>query len=286
MTVATSDAVQRIAVAFDRLSRRRLVYTWLGVGIVVLSLAGGFTVAEDANSGSFFDGIPHIFDFPIDILAESVSAGWGWFGLLGLYFPYLIETINIAVVSTIIGFAGGTGLSLLASRNLIDQAAARCLVRRGLDVMRALPELVVALFMIVLLGGGPVPAVIAVSLHTIGALGKLFSEVNENVDMRPVVGLRAVGGTWSQQIRYGVVPQVLPNYLSYGLLRFEINVRASAILGFVGAGGLGQQLKSQIDWRHGDDVSAIIALLILTIIAIDQLSSHLRRRLVRRENRI
>ena len=283
MTVTTSPGVTQMAVAFDRLNRQRQIYSWFGLGIVVLLLAGGFAVAEEANSGSFLDGIGHILDFPIDILSESLEAGWGWFGLLVAYLPYLVETINIAVISTLIGFVGGTALSFLASSNLIGSAPARWLVRRVLDVMRALPELVLALFMIVLLGSGPVPAVIAVAFHTIGALGKLFSEVNENADMRPVIGLRAVGATWTQQIRYGIIPQVLPNYLSYGLLRFEINVRASAILGFVGAGGLGQQLKSQIDWRHGDDVSAIIVLLIISIIAIDQLSGHLRRRLIGRE---
>ena len=116
--------------------------------------------------------------------------------------------------------------------------------------------------------------------HTIGALGKLFSEANENIDMRPVEGLKATGANWYQQIRFGVLPQVLPNYLSYGLLRLEINVRASTILGFVGAGGIGEQLTANIQWTYGADVTAIFVLLISTIVGLDYLSRWVRGKLI------
>ncbi|MFN7168360.1 MAG: PhnE/PtxC family ABC transporter permease, partial [Pannonibacter sp.] len=113
-----------------------------------------------------------------------------------------------------------------------------------------------------------------------GALAKLFSEVNENADMKPVDGLKSVGATWGQQMRFGVLPQVLPNFLSYGLLRLEINVRASAILGFVGAGGLGAELKKVVDWNYTADISAIIVLLVAAVIGIDYLSGWARRALI------
>jgi ABC-type phosphate/phosphonate transport system permease subunit len=103
-----------------------------------------------------------------------------------------------------------------------------------MDANRAIPEIVVALILIFILGGGPVPAMIAIALHTAGALGKLFSEVNENVDMKPLEGLSSVGANWMQRMYLGVFPQVAPNWLSYALLRFEINVRASTIIGAVG----------------------------------------------------
>jgi len=131
---------------------------------------------------------------------------------------------------------------------------------------------------------GPVPTMIAIALHTVGALGKLFSEVNENADLKPVEGLASTGAAWGQRMWLGVIPQVAPNYLSYALLRFEINIRASAILGFVGAGGIGYDLRNAISWGQGryDEVAAIFLLLFLTIVFFDQLSSHYRNKLVGR----
>ena len=154
-------------------------------------------------------------------------------------------------------------------------------LRRVLDLLRAIPEIVIALVLIFLLGGGPVPAMIAIALHTIGALGKLFSEVNENASLKPVEGLASVGAGWSQRMWLGVIPQVAPNYISYALLRFEINIRASAILGFVGAGGIGYDLRNTMSWGQGkfDEAAAIFLLLFLTIVIVDQLSSVFRNRL-------
>jgi phosphonate transport system permease protein len=144
------------------------------------------------------------------------------------------------------------------------------------------PEIVIALVLIFVLGGGPVPAMIAIAFHTSGALGKLFSEVNENASLKPLEGLESVGANWSQRMMLGVVPQVAPNWLSYALLRFEINIRASAILGFVGAGGLGYELKVAIQWGQGkyDEAAAMFLMLFLTIVFFDQLSSLFRDRLV------
>jgi ABC-type phosphate/phosphonate transport system permease subunit len=120
----------------------------------------------------------------------------------------------------------------------------------------------------------------AVAFHTAGALGKLFSEVNENIDRGPLEGMTAAGASWSKRMRWAVLPQVLPNYTSYMLLRFEINIRASAILGFVGAGGIGTELRKAISWANGADIAALFVLLFVTIMIIDQTSGYLRRRLV------
>ncbi|MFN3497480.1 MAG: PhnE/PtxC family ABC transporter permease, partial [Pannonibacter indicus] len=128
-----------------------------------------------------------------------------------------------------------------------------------------------------------VPAVIAIALHTAGALGKLFSEVAENADLKPVEGLASVGASWMQKMWLGIIPQVSPNWLSYALMRFEINVRASAILGFVGSGGIGYDLKIAMQWGQGryDEVVAIFLMLFVTIVLIDRLSDHARHRLVK-----
>jgi phosphonate transport system permease protein len=152
-------------------------------------------------------------------------------------------------------------------------------MRRIMDVTRAFPELVLAPLVVLVTGPKAIAAVFAITFHGIGAMAKLFSEVNENIDMRPLDGLQSAGANWVERMRFAVLPTVLPNFLSYGLLRLEINVRASAIIGFVGAGGLGQALKENIDWKHGADVTAIMVLLIGTIILIDTVSTRLRQRL-------
>jgi phosphonate transport system permease protein len=137
--------------------------------------------------------------------------------------------------------------------------------------------------LIFILGGGPIPAMIAIAFHTAGALGKLFSEVAENADLKPVDGLASVGANWSQRMLLGVIPQVAPNYLSYTLMRFEINIRASAILGFVGAGGIGYELRNAMTFGMGrfDLAAAIFVLLFLTIVFFDQISSYYRNKLVK-----
>jgi phosphonate transport system permease protein len=122
-------------------------------------------------------------------------------------------------------------------------------------------------------------------IHTAGALGKLFAEVVENIDMKPVEGIVASGGTRWQCIRYGVLPQVMPNFASYALLRFEINVRGASVMGFVGAGGIGQDLIEAIRKFYYADVSAILLLIIATVMVIDMVTERLRHRLITQEQR-
>ena len=132
-------------------------------------------------------------------------------------------------------------------------------------------------------GIGPFPGILAIAIHTAGALGKLFSEVNENLDEKAIEGVRASGGNWFEVIRFAVVPQVLPNFTSYTLLRFEINVRAASVIGFVGAGGIGQELMFVIRQFVYTDISAIVLMIILTVIAIDLTCESLRHRLIGKE---
>ncbi|MCB1358794.1 MAG: phosphonate ABC transporter, permease protein PhnE [Maritimibacter sp.] len=263
------------------LTQRKRLYGGMTLAVFVLLLVSGFYVADSRNAGGFWDGLPNIFGFPRDVLADTLPKLDQLPGHILHYLPSLIETINIAALSTLVGGFGAIAFSLLATRGLALWPRAIPLVRRTMDVMRAVPEIVVALVLIFVLGGGPVPAMVAIAVHTVGALGKLFSEVNENADLKPVEGLTSVGASWFQRMWLGVVPQVAPNYLSYALLRFEINIRASAILGFVGAGGIGYELKNAMSWGKGqfDEAAAIFLLLFGTIVVFDQLSSHVRNRL-------
>ncbi|MDO6725889.1 phosphonate ABC transporter, permease protein PhnE [Cognatishimia sp. 1_MG-2023] len=249
--------------------------------LFIAMLASGFYVADSRNAGGFWDGLGNIFDFPAAMMGEAIERAPLLPGFLIKYLPSLIETINIAAAATLIGAMIGLLMSLLVTRGLAPTPWLVGPLRRILDVLRAVPEIVIALVLIFMLGGGPVPAMIAIALHTVGALGKLFSEVNENASLKPVEGLASVGANWTQRMWLGVIPQVAPNYLSYALLRFEINIRASAILGFVGAGGIGYDLRNTMSWGVGkyDEAAAIFLLLFLTIVAVDQLSSLLRDRL-------
>jgi len=264
-----------------QVARRRL-YSGITLLVFILLMVSGFNLAADRNGGSFWGGIDNFFDYPGEVVAEAADKLSELPGHFVTYMPALIETVNIAAVSTLIGALAAIVLSLFSTRGLARFPRLVPVFRRIMDVTRAVPEIVIALILIFVLGGGPVPAMIAIAFHTAGALGKLFSEVNENASLKPVEGLESVGANWSQRMMLGVVPQVAPNWLSYALLRFEINIRASAILGFVGAGGLGYELKNAISWGQGkyDDAAAMFLLLFFTIVLFDQISSHFRNRLV------
>ncbi|WP_163850913.1 phosphonate ABC transporter, permease protein PhnE [Pseudooceanicola aestuarii] len=282
MTELTGDPqMRRIHDDYLALTRRKRLYSGMLLAVFVALMASGFVLADDRNAGGFWEGLHRVFDFPADVLGEAADKVTELPGHIITFFPALLETINIAAVATLAGAVMGALLSMLSTRGLARWPRLTPLFRRIMDVMRAVPEIVIALVLIFVLGGGPVPAMIAIAFHTTGALGKLFSEVNENASLKPVEGLASVGANWSQRMLLGVVPQVAPNYLSYALLRFEINIRASAILGFVGAGGIGYELKNAMSWGQGqyDESAAIFLLLFLTIVAVDQLSSYARDRL-------
>lgn len=263
--------------------RRKRMYDGILLVLFVALLSSGWLLADDRNAGGFWDGLPQIFDFPAEVLSEAWAKRANLPGLFLDHVPALIETLNIAAVATLLGALAAMVLSLLATRGLARWPRLIPLFRRTMDALRAIPEIVIALVLIYILGGGPVPAVIAIAVHTAGSLGKLFSEVAENADLKPVEGLTSVGAGWSQRMWLGVIPQVAPNWISYALLRLEINVRASAILGFVGEGGIGHDLKLAMQWGQGryDQVVAIFLLLFLAIMVIDGVSDRFRHKLVK-----
>ncbi|TCN31312.1 phosphonate ABC transporter, permease protein PhnE [Sinorhizobium americanum] len=291
---------------WQELNARRRLYTCLGLAALALALFGSLWFANDSNAGKFLVRLPHFFDFVGDLMPrEPMEIGRALFDLPspyddgsfkynypegrlyvtdGLYIPEyfhkMLETVNIAIFSTLIGAFFGFILCFLAARNLTPSAWVRGPVRRIMEILRAFPEVVIAGFFLAILSLGPIPAIAAVSIHTIGALGKLFFEVVENADMKPEEGLRAVGASWIERVWFGIVPQVLPNFTSYFLLRLEINVRASTIIGAVGGGGIGELLRLSIGQGHQAKTLAIVLLLFATIFAVDQFSAWLRRRLV------
>ncbi|KUJ78730.1 phosphonate ABC transporter, permease protein PhnE [Ruegeria profundi] len=278
---AGTPTVEDIRDEYTAMTRRKKVYGGILLILFVVMMAAGFRTADSRNAGSFFDGWHRILDYPSEVLSEAWEKIAEMPANLVTFFPALVETLNIAAAATLAGTILGTFLALMSTRGMAYWPSLIPLFRRISDVFRAVPEIVIALVLIFILGGGPVPAMIAIAIHTAGALGKLFSEVNENASLKPVEGLQSVGANWSQRMYLGVIPQVGPNYVSYALLRFEINIRASAILGFVGAGGLGYELRNAMSWGQGryDEAAAIFILLFVTIVVVDQLSGYLRDRL-------
>ena len=284
----------------------RRIYTILVVVGVLVALFAAMSYANSANSGKFFERLPYMFDFIKNFMPrDPLEIFRAMFGIESPYFDgsakydytssniwltdtiyipnfiyQLIVTVNIAIVSTIIGGAFAFCLCFFAATNLVGAGPVRWVVRRIMEVMRAFPEIVIAGLLTAVLSIGPIAAIAAVSLHTVGALGKLFFEVVENADMKPDEGLKSVGASWLERVRFAIVPQVMPNFVSYGLLRMEINVRASTIIGAVGGGGIGEVFRLSIGRDYAAQTYAIIILLLVTIIAIDQLSGWLRRRLV------
>ena len=256
----------------------------LGLGLIlVLSLLSGWIGEVDLVK--FWNGLPRFASYFHDILPrlrlESLGGDLAeWFWNLDGWLALLFDTLLVAYVGTLSGAMAGFVLCFLASANLTHSAALRFVSRRVLEFCRTVPEIVFALMFVYAFGFGPMPGVLAIAIHTAGALGKQFSEVVENVNMNPVEGLKASGATYVETIRFGVVPQILTNFMSYSLLRFEINVRGATVLGFVGAGGIGKELISSIRQFYYADVSAILLIVIATVFLIDWLTELLRHRLL------
>lgn len=207
-----------------------------------------------------------------------------WYTDFWTYATLIWETILMAMTATLIGAGMAFVLSFPAANNLAPNSWIYWISRRFLEICRGIPEILLALVFVFMIGIGPLAGVLAIAIHTAGALGKLFAEVNENASSRPVEGIAAVGGNWPEKIAYGVVPQVAPNFFSYAMLRFEINVRASSIIGFVGAGGIGQELNRVISFYSDDRVLAVLILVVLTVTVIDLISERIRHRFIGREN--
>ncbi|WP_422368377.1 phosphonate ABC transporter, permease protein PhnE [Pelagibius sp.] len=282
-----SDAVSRFrrSYAAARRRKRRMDLIYLVVFTICLGIA---VVIGEFDPVRIWNGLPRLHEFIVKILPvlrwESLAADLAeWFLPFRLWFKLLIETVLIAFLATVFGVFGAFLLSFPASRNLMPNRGILFFCRRLLEIARTVPELVYALIFVFCFGIGPMAGVLAIAVHTMGALGKLYSEVNENIDMKAPEGLRAAGANWVQMVRFAVVPQVLPNHVSYTLLRFEINVRSSSIIGFVGAGGLGQEIRTAISFQYYTDISALFLIILVTVASIDLICERIRHRFIGRE---
>ena len=286
---------------FGAVRRSRATETMLTVvTIVLLSLISA--VWTDFSPEKIYEGLPRIGEYfgkllsieptsgadPVPVLAfghvfggvrEPQSIAY-WFYRIDVYANLLWQTVQMAILASVMGFTAAFVLCFPATGTLMPLRLLVFFIRRILEILRSVPQVVLAFIFVWPFGIGPLAGILAIGIHTTGALGKLFTELNENADLRAAEGIRSVGGSWLAQIRYGIVPQVLPGFFSYALLRFEINVRSSTIMGFVGAGGIGMELKRVIGFNIYEEVSAICILILLVVVILDLTSERIRHRFI------
>jgi phosphonate transport system permease protein len=196
-----------------------------------------------------------------------------------LYAAQMWLTVQIALWGTVLALAIAVPLALAGSRNIAPDWVRRP-ARWIMDVLRAVPDLVIGTLFLVAVGLGPFAGALALALNTGGVLGKLFSEAVEAVDPGPVEGVRATGAGRMQQVVWGVIPQVAPLWTSFGLYRFESNARAATVLGLIGAGGIGQVLFDALNSFAYSQVAAIAVVIVIAVSCIDLLSQTIRKRLI------
>ena len=263
--------------------------------LLTLAYGGLFTVAfllsawvGEFNLAKIAQGLPRIHEYVVKTLPVLTWTNLGhdlgeWFYGLPKWLKLLWETILIAYLATLLGSLGALALCFDASQNLARSRWSYWAARRILEIFRTIPDLVYALVFVFAFGIGPLAGILAIAVHSMGGNGKLFAEAVENIDMKPVDGLRAAGANWLQTLRYAVLPQVLPNFTSFTLWRFEINVRTASVIGFVGAGGIGQEFYTAIRMLYYEDISALILILVATVVLIDMGCERLRHRMIGKE---
>jgi phosphonate transport system permease protein len=287
-TSGAENARQRFVQNFAQHRRERRMQWVIGLCVLIL-LIGVSAVLGEVDLVHLWKRLPRFASYFGRMVPEIAWATlWvdlaRWYWNVSVWLAALWQTILIAIYATLLGVVFGYVASFFAARNLSPGSKSIFISRRIMETARTVPELVFAVLFVYSFGLGPLAGVLAIGLHSMGALGKLFADVAENTDLEQVKGVRSTGASWAQTMVFGATPQVLPDYLSYALLRFEINVRAASILGFVGAGGIGQELYTAVKSFHHTDISAIALMLLVAVITIDSFCSWLRGRIIGSDN--
>lgn len=257
------------AIGFDLL-------LWGGVAVL---LVVSFKPAEIDKFPDLFAGSERMRDFARGFFSAFTDLDAFMAMDWSLFVAKMWETIQMALWGTALAVLVAVPLGILGARNItpwwIQQP-----VRRLLDLIRSIPDLVVALIFITAVGLGPFAGVMAIMFNTGGVLAKLFAEAVESIDKGPVEGVRATGAVKLQEIIWGVIPQVAPLWTSYALYRFESSARAATVLGLIGAGGIGQILIDSINAFQFDQTGCIVLVIVVAVSMIDLLSQAIRSRLL------
>lgn len=273
-----APAATTTAAQLDTVERRRLERAFsvprarvlAGIPLAVIVLIWSFWGAE-FNFTKLGEGTLNMGEF----LSRLFPPDFSKFGTIG---ALLIETIQMAIVGTVLGAL----LSVLVAFAAASNIAPRWLyypARWIMNIIRSVPDLVFALMFVSAVGLGPFAGILAMTLGSLGSIGKIFAEAMESVDRGPIVAMQAVGASKRQVIQYGIMPQAAPLLVSYTLLLFEGNVRGATILGLVGAGGIGLELTTAMRMYNYGHLSAIIICIIVLVTVIDQGSALIRRKI-------
>ena len=231
-----------------------LAWSWEGADMRPMAL-----IEDAANMGQFASGF-----FPPDFTEWK------------MYLNEILITIQIALWGTVLSIVVSVPFGILSSENIVPWWICQP-TRRLMDAARAINEMVFAMLFVVAVGLGPFAGVLALFIHTTGVLAKLFSEAVEAIDPRPVEGIRATGAGALHEVIFGVIPQVLPLWISYSLYRFESNVRSATVLGIVGAGGIGMVLWEYIRGFYYAETAAVMIMIVVSVSLLDMLSQRLRK---------
>lgn len=266
-----------VAIAIDNQGKAAKSRTFSGMNlllivVVAVTLAISFGPAEMGKTGMLFANAGAMGEYLSGFLRPDFTQ-WE------LYLEQIIVTVQIALWGTFLSVVLAVPFSLLGARNVAPAWIVQP-VRRLMDVFRAINELVIATLFLVAVGPGPFAGVMALTIHTTGVLGKLFSEAVEAIEPGPVEGVRATGATRIQEVVWGVIPQVLPLWTSFALYRFESNARSSTVLGIIGAGGIGALLMQNIRSFSYERTAAIVILMVIAVVIIDNISQAIRKRLI------
>ncbi len=241
------------------------------IGIIILvSLISFFFIPF--NLSEIFNGIPRILEFLRDLFPPKISE-------IERYLYLIIETVSMGITGTILAIILSIPLGILAARNITHYRVINIFSRETSNFFRAMPELMFALLFVAAVGLGPFAGVLAIALHTTGFLGKFYCESIENIDKKPLEAIDSTGAKYIQKIRHAVLPQIIPLFNSYNLYLLDRNIRASTVMGVVGAGGIGFELIMSMRVFDYQRALTIILLILITILIIDKISSWLRKKI-------
>lgn len=240
--------------------------------VIVLGLFIGSCAMTGVDVGTFVSG----FNQFMQIFYEMLTPDWS-------YVPFtiqpIIQTIQMALIGTLIGSIVAVPFAVLAARNIVTNTLVRGVIRFILNLVRTLPDLMLAAIFVAVVGIGPMAGVLTLAIFSFGMISKLFYEAIETIDMGPIEALTAAGATKTQVVWFAVLPQVYNHFLSYFLYTFEINVRASTILGYLGAGGIGELLQRSLGQFRYDRTAIVVIGTFIVVVVVDTLSNQLRERL-------
>jgi len=252
-------------------------YNGFLIGILIVLIYYWATKGTNFSITGFIEGLPFMFDFIARMFPPDFSN-------LGRFLLKAVETLQMAIVGSTIGALIALPLSFLAARNIMPNKAVYHTIRTIFDMFRGINEIVWGLIFVTMVGLGPFPGVLALSVHVTGALGRYFSEAIETVDPRKIKAILSTGANKIQVIVRGILPEVKPSFINYSLYYLENNFRAATVLGLVGAGGIGMELLTSMRLFRNQEVLTILIIMILMVVGIDRFSAYIRKNVLKLED--